>query len=96
MKVWERIKTLWNRAEWTIQDAAYGRPGSDEQFHEWNDIDAILPPRPRSVVDKENGGFRYLCNECEEYVPEDQTNEIAALGGRHTVICDTCFKRLYE
>lgn len=92
MKVWERIKTLWHRAEWTVQGfQGYPRPGTDEQFEEWN-TGSLLPPLPHTTVDKETGTFRFLCDCCELYFPQEEMSEVRALGGRYSMLCEQCVK----
>lgn len=96
MKVWERLKALWSRGEWTVQQWTYGRPGNDDQFHEWNEANAwILPPDlkgvtiPQTTIDKETGTILYLCDRCYDYChPKD--DDMQEIG--NVMVCRMCRK----
>lgn len=90
MKVWERLKALWS--EWKMRDGVHGRPGTDEQFREWISDDSLLPPLPRTTVDKYTGETLYRCDECDEYHPAGTVTEVLVVGGKKSLVCESCLE----
>jgi hypothetical protein len=54
--------------------------------------DAVPPPRIK--VDATSGEWLVLCSRCNEYceLEDSDMSEVAALGGRHVMVCGMCRK----
>jgi hypothetical protein len=62
-----------------------------DQEHIAADWTGVLP---QIRVEPGTGRLLYLCDECNDYCDpeEDEMEEVAAMGGRHVMVCGMCRK----